>query len=207
MTKQVIYTLEDISTVFVQKAAGYAAYRYRHYGVTREDASQEALLWLYAREDKVNRWLAKSPQQTTRIYMDMLSAVLRYAEREKAAKAGYDSQDVMWYTVPLVEGLLPLALDDTYTGQSSSDDESGKRKPRQPNEGGDGLALVMDIRRALKGMKLTEFFYHHDSSHPLWDAKLEQLVDYLGGNSPFVGRRRPMSNAQAQFLTSTQGDA
>lgn len=204
MTVQVVYTFEDVAKAFTTKAAGYIARRYRNYSVDFDDALQECSLWLYTHEKKVRNWLSKSPQQTTRIYMEILQAGLRYAEQEKAAVAGYDVEDVMWYTPTLVEGLLPLALDETYVGASEDGDDSRKRKPRQPDQGGDGLALVMDIRRAIKSEKLTEFFYHHDSTHPLWEMHIQRLVDRLGGNSPYVGRRKPLANSQAIAITHSQ---
>lgn len=204
--KGIVYTYEQAVDIFTKKASGYVARRYRNYGVEFDDASQEIYLWLLdGGEKKVRRWLSKSPQQTTRVYMSMLDVAMSYAEQEKALRAGYDVDDVFWYTPSLIEGLLPLALDESFAPEDINELEQlggGKRKAKQPAEGGNLLATVLDIRRALEGTKLVPYFTACDADHPSWPDNVQELVDWLGGNKPTLGRRRAISNAHAVAITS-----
>lgn len=182
------YTFEHISTLFVRKAANYTGHRYRLYGVEADDVAQEIYVWLYGDgKAKVERWLEGSPQQTTRIYRSMLDKALQYAEQEKAVKVGYRPDDVFWYTASSVEGLMPLVLDATFV--------------QEHGVIGELITMVVDIRRVMNEYD-TEFFMQNDDSHPMWADHLRMIVDKLGGNRPYVGRRRAMSNAHSQAITS-----
>lgn len=183
-----VYTFEQISSLFVRKAAGYTAHRYRLYGLEADEIAQEIYVWLYGKgKAKVERWLENEPQQTTRIYRSMLDKALGFAEREKAAKVGYHPDDVYWYTVSSVEGLMPLVLDDTYTQENG--------------HVGELLTMVVDIRRVMTFDDL-DYFIKHDESDADYRDQLQVLVNRLGGDRPYVGRRRVMSNAQAQAITT-----
>lgn len=197
------YEWEDLDSL-VFKAAGIASKRYHRYSVTFEDFTNVIYTWLYDHRTKVRGWLSASPQRTTRIFRSFLDEALRYGEIEKATQVGYDVEDVAWYSPSLVEGLLPLALDDDWYPEAVQDGEQNSkttsRKP--PNEGGDLLAMVLDIRRALKGTKLKSWFLEHEpDAGDIWIGHIGHLVDYLGGDRPYVGRRKVLSNSEAQAIT------
>lgn len=199
------YTFDEIATSFVIKAGRYTVRRYGYYGVTYADASQEVLEWLYGSgEPKVRRWLAASPQQTTRIYRSMLDRSLGYAERVKAARCGYEVDDVTWYTPSMVEALMPLVFDDTFTGKAPQDGDTTKSgKPE--NEKGDLLVLVIDIRRAIElAPEWVGNILRHDNADERYDDAIRTVVNVLGGERPYVGRRRPVSNAQALAMTGSE---
>lgn len=185
------YTFDDLHG-FVIKAGGYVAHRYRSYGVEQEDVQQEIYVWLYQDKSrkKIERWLGSEPQQTTRIYRSMLDQGLAYAEREKAAKAGYRVEDVWWYTANSIEALLPLALDPSFTQEDA--------------HVGELITSVIDVRNAVEVAGLTEFFTDATDEHPDYRVNIQLVLDRLGGERPAVGRRRAMSNAQAQAITGEQ---
>lgn len=181
------YTFEQIAATFTRKAAVYVANRYRNYGVEADDAQQEIFLWLYGKGTaKVERWLANEPQQTTRIYRSMIDQAVRYAEGEKAARVGYKVDDVYWYTPSSIEGLMPLVLDDTYVQENG--------------HVGELITMVVDIRRVMQPDDY-EFFTQNDESDVRWTDRVQTLVNRLGGDRPSIGRRRVISNAQAQAIT------
>ena len=183
------YTFSDMPG-FVAKAARFVAHRYRSY-VEEDDVSQEIYVWLYgAGQLKVDRWLQSDPQQTTRIYLSMLDVARQYAEREKAAKSGYRPEDVWWYTPGSLEALMPLAMDASYTQQNG--------------HVGELLTMVLDIRKAVVDAGLFEFFTDEAEEHPDYRVNILLVLDRLGGERPAVGRRRAMSNAKAQAITSEQ---
>ena len=202
-----VYTFPDIATRFVRKAATYTHRRYRHYGVEADDVTQELYVWLYGPgEVKVRRWLAADPQQTTRIYRSLLDKALAYAEREKASRVGYETDDVHWYSPTLVEGLIPLALDSTFDGKPPLEGESSGRRTASASEGGDYLAMVADVRRALdrcgEWVRLT--FLNCEPGAGGWDEAVRVVVNFLGGESPYRERRRAVSNDRALAITRGQ---
>lgn len=188
------YTWDDLGG-FVSKAASYVGYRYRNYGVEASDVQQELWLWLYNEDNRkrVIKWLGNEPQQqTTRIYRSLLDAGLSYAEGEKARVAGYKPDDVWWYTPASVEGLLPLVLDRTFT------QDNGRI--------GEQITAVIDVRIALDDTDLFDYFLTHDEEHEDWRVNLQHVVDQLGGERPAIGRRKVLSNAQAQAITAKAYD-
>lgn len=204
------YTFEDISERFVHKAAGYVAWRYRAYGVEVTDLRQEMYAWLYGEgASRVRKWLRSSPQQTTRIYRSLVDAGVSYGEAEKAEKVGYDSDDVMWYSPTLVEGLMPLVLDETFDGDMPVEGaESGRKSKQVPHEAGNGLAMVLDIRRALD--KLPDWvetcLRHEERGLGRWDDAVLAVVNFLGGSKPTIGKRKVLTNVAAKALTDDEGN-
>ncbi len=185
------YTFDDMPG-FVAKAASYVAHRYRPYGVESDDVSQEIYAWLYGKGRKrVERWLETEDdkaQQTTRIYLSMLAVGRVYAEKEKAARAGYKAEDVWWYTPASLEALIPLALDASFT-QSNG-------------QLGELTATVLDIRKAVQECGLWAFFADSTDEHPDYRSNILVVLDKLGGERPVIGRRRVMTNAHAQAVVS-----
>lgn len=181
-------TFEFVSTAWVAKASNYISYRYRSHGVESDDVSQEIYAWLYGTGlAKVERWLAREPQQRTRIYRSFLDVGMKYAEKEKAVKAGYRVDDVWWYTPSVIEGLMPLVLDPTYTQENQAI--------------GEMITMVVDIRRVLR-VDDSEWFTENDSTHVDYDERIRTLVDRLGGAKTYVGRRKVITNAAANAMTS-----
>lgn len=179
------HTFEDIAASFPAKASRYIAERYRSFGVERDDVQQECFVWLYGDgKRRVERWLESAPQQTTRIYLSILEEARLYAEREKAYRAGYSYVDVWWYTPNMIESLIPLVLDDTYTRPSGEVD--------------DLLSSVLDVRRVMDD-EMYSFFIKYENDHPLWLEKVHEVINLLGGERP--RRRHVMSNAQSQAIT------
>lgn len=206
MTRQ-NYTFADISAAFVRKAANYVGWRYRHYGVEADDVAQELYVWLYSEsgQKKVERWLENEPQQTTRIYRTLLDRGLGYAEREKAVRVGYEVDDVTWYTPNMIEALLPLALDEDYAGGLDQQKAPGGSHGRKaPHEGADLLAMTLDVRGAAERSGLFGYFLDADSEDADWADNVLTLINFLGGERPYIGRRRVMSNAQSQAITRGQ---
>lgn len=106
-----------------------------------------------------------------------------YCERAKAAVCGYEYRDVAWYTPGMVLSLLPLALDPEWDGQTGeSDGEGGGSAP--PSEGGTLLAMVADVRRAIRIGKLPGSVGAYDVETDTGMAYVEALVAELGGARP-----------------------
>lgn len=214
MTTGDVYLYEDVETTFLQQAARYVHARYRKYGVTLDDCTQEIWCWLSSKKGQTNvkRWLANDPQQTTRIRRSMTDVAIAMAEKEKAAVAGYDTEDVQWYSPSMVKALLPLALDVTYDGQVGPDWENptGKtpgRSKANPAHGNEILASVVDIRRALSSLDVwVTAAVARGPDYAMYDSAVEAVVGWLGGPSPYVGSRKAMTNSAAQAITRGDSD-
>lgn len=185
------YQFADIAAAFTNKAASYVAWRYRHYLVDRDDVMQELYVWLYGEgRVKVEKWLANEPQQTTRIYRSLLDVGIGYAEQEKAVKVGYKIDDIYWYSPSQVTGLMPLVLDATFVQENG--------------HVGELITMVIDIRRVLGTGELYDYFMNHTDTDLAWDDNVQTVIDRLGGDRVYVGRRKAMSNARSQAITSQE---
>lgn len=189
------YTFDSVREKLVEKAARQIHRRYKNDGTDYDEARSIIYVWMYtpSNRQKIERWLANEPQQTSRIYWSMYGVAQRSAERTRAELRGYSPDDIHWYTAEQVQALLPLALNENYDGQQQQDrdreeDLNKKVSRSQVNhkEGGDVLAMVMDVRRAIAAVGSTD---------------PARLVDWLGGGRNPVGSRRVISNASAQART------
>jgi len=200
-------TFSDVIDSIVPKAAWKVGRQYDRWGFGVEDASQEMLCWAYGDgAARIRRWLGGEPQQIARLHWALVDVGRAVGEKEKAARCGYSTDDVQWYSPSLVEGLMPLVLDETYDGIDGAGEADGKRQKRMPNEGGDLLAYIVDIRRAIALCKdwVYETLIGSAPGAAGWDEAIQEVLNRLGGETPFVGRRRVMSNAAAQFATKEQ---
>lgn len=185
-----IYDLESCATIFTRKAAGTVARKY-HPHINVDDLHQDLALWVLAEgRERVERWMASRPQQTTACYRALVRQGTRLAERIKAETVGYSVDDVAWYSSKLVESLLPDALNPSYAGSEGVTDTPA----------GDWMAMVLDVRRVLTDRQ-KRFFADGEGGGDAWSGEVGNVVARLGGLRP--GRRRVMSNAAAQAVTST----
>lgn len=134
----------------------------------------------------------------------------RYARKEKAAKSGYAINDEAYYDTITIAQLLPFVIKshvtDTALEQSQILVNDGTpRKPAAPAEGGNLLAMLVDIKKGYE--KLDKFDqdilrlrYHENQTLQLISEYLEcaistvdrkcsqalrRLQNNIGGESPF----------------------
>lgn len=202
MTEALLFA--DVCEKYVVRASSEAARRYGNYGVTREDVQQELFVWLYGEgAARVRRWLESEPQKKVRTYRALVDVARSYCETEKAARLGYETSDVQWYSPALIEGLMPLVFDKTFDGSAGAGDGSGRKQKKAPQEGGDMLAYVVDIRRAISRCPdwVGSTLLDNAPGGAGWDQAVVEVLNVLGGERPTIGRRRVQSNAAAQYAT------
>jgi hypothetical protein len=180
--------------------------------VDREDMFQDVYLYALKEERQFGKW--RERDEPHRIFLALFGAAKQFGEQEKAQQSGYQFEDVAWYAPARIADLLPLAMDPTFdclpgTGLS----ETGRGKQSSGREGGTLLAMIVDIRRALRACPAAEFTVRSqpDDSGEYADA-LVALADWLGGEFPDSpsyrrGRRKVMSNAAAAALTGAESGA
>lgn len=136
------------------RAAVFTAVRpYREY-VEYADALQEAYAYWYGEYGQ--KRLASLAEGETAQFVNWLMrfAVTDFCRHQKQIVTGYDAQDELRYNAAVIKKLIPLALFGYYPSPVL-DGERISGKP-DPAIGGDVLAMVIDIRGALRTLDRDE---------------------------------------------------
>lgn len=114
----------------------------RVYILTHPNLAEE-LEQAYGNGKEETRWTARRIMARLRRYAE------RYARKEKAAQLGYKPGDEFFYDNTMIAQLMPaaLAFDDTAELIVEKIDDGQPRKPSAPAEGGNLIAMIMDIKR------------------------------------------------------------
>jgi len=121
----------------------------------REDITQEIWLWFVSHPNKYKEWSALEAKDRDKLIAKSLrNAALKYCEKEKARKSGYDASDLYYYDASVIEAFLPSIIAGTYSIPVSIQDLNAKFGTGNDAEGNNWLALRSDISAAFD--KLTE---------------------------------------------------
>lgn len=170
----------------VPSVAGTIYRRYRQW-TEREDIVQECYAWAMNRAEHYYTLLSEenSLQRTInekRIAWQMRRHAERYARKEKAKKSGYQIGDESFYDTVLLGQLLPHVIasvvDGTVLEQAQEMINDGQpRRPSAPAEGGNLLAILIDIKKAYLALDVADkdilIKRYHES------LTLEELGEYL----------------------------
>ena len=220
----------DIAAV----AARQVARRYRN-RVDLEDVRSECHLWLTKHPHKVEEWLSDDLEAADRkagaakLALSLRRAADRWCRKEKAVRSGYRPGDEFFYTPSMVQELLPAAFNHDQWSLAAAVEDDGPKRKTQPSEGGNVMAMLSDVRTALRQLEPDEKILMWELHHRRLTQKelagkygiaestmserlgriYERMVDLLGGASPWVrgeglGSRSVVSNAQAQAITRNQ---
>jgi RNA polymerase sigma factor (sigma-70 family) len=134
----------------------------------------------------------------------------RYARREKASKAGYHISDEAFYDTATIAQLIPFVIasviDGTVLEQAQEMINDGTpRKQSTPAEGGNLLAILIDIKKCYLKLEqedktILQMRYHDNltlqqiaqylecatsTADRRCTSALRRLQDKLGGNTPW----------------------
>lgn len=190
------------------------ARRYRQW-VERDDVVQECYTWAMMRADHYYEMLSEENklQRTInekRIIWQMRRHAERYVRKEKARKAGYKITDEAFYEAAVISQLLPhvitSVIDGTVLEQAQQLIDDGQpRRPSAPAEGGNLLAMLIDIKKAYIKLDIEDkdiLIQRHYNNLTLQDmatylgcavstadrrcqSALRKLQNLLGGESPY----------------------
>jgi RNA polymerase sigma factor (sigma-70 family) len=174
-----------------------------------QDVTQELMVWVLKRQDKIKEWL-DHPHESDEYKMGVrkLAKTLtrnadKYCRKLKAQKLGYEVRDEQYYSPISLSELLPFVWSDVVeTRDASKPKVSGGGNPA---EGGNYVIQLFDIRRALKKLdpqdklvlqmkffeqlnyqEIAQTFGVSDSTaHRKVDGALRRLNNHLGGQTPF----------------------
>jgi hypothetical protein len=115
----------------------------------RDDIAQELWVWFVAHPRKYKEWSELEQKDRDKLIAKSLrNAALKYCEKEKARKVGYDTSDLYYYDVSVVEAFLPSIIAGTYAIPTSIQDLNAKFGSGNLADGNNWLALRSDIAAA-----------------------------------------------------------
>jgi RNA polymerase sigma factor (sigma-70 family) len=210
MTNQLHPALDDL----VPSVVTTIHRRFRTY-TERSDLLQEAWAFVLSRAENFNELLSDENEvqrkwNEKRVAWQIRRCLERYARKEKASKSGYHLNDEAYYDTVTISQLLPFVIksviSDTALEQSQILVNDGTpRKPSAPAEGGNLLAMLVDIKKAYEKLEkqdqeILRLRYHDNLTLQLISEYLEcaistadrrctqalrKLQNNIGGDSPF----------------------
>jgi RNA polymerase sigma factor (sigma-70 family) len=210
MTNQLHPTLNDL----VPSVVTTIHRRFRTY-TERSDLLQEAWAFVLLRADNFNELLNHESEvqrkwNEKRVAWQIRRNLERYARKEKAVKSGYQIADEAYYDTVTIGQLLPFVIKsfvtDTALEQSQVLVNDGTpRKQSAPAEGGNLLAMLVDIKKAYEKLdkpdqEILRLRYHDNLTLQLISEYLEcaistadrkcnqalrKLQENIGGESPW----------------------
>ena len=198
----------------VPSVAGVIFRRFKGW-VSREDVIQECWLWAVAKNAAFLDMLNEENEQKRihnerRVAWQMRRAAERFARKEKASRAGYQTNDESFYETTTIAQLLPFVIHSFLHGtalQQAQDmvNDGQPKKPSVPAESGNLVATLIDIKKAfelldLEDRQILERRYYDmwtlNQIAQLWECSvstadrkcsnaMRKLQDLLGGDSPW----------------------
>jgi len=210
MTNQLHPALDDL----VPSVVTTIHRRFRAY-TERGDLLQEAWAFVLTRADHFNEVLSDENEvqrkwNEKKVAWQIRRCLERYARKEKASKSGYQINDEAYYDTVTIAQLLPFVIksviSDTALEQSQILVNDGTpRKTPAPAEGGNLLAMLVDIKKAYEKLEkqdqeILRLRYHDNLTLQLIAEYLEcaistadrrctqalrKLQNNIGGDSPW----------------------
>ena len=134
----------------------------------------------------------------------------RYARKEKATKAGYQTTDEAYYETTTIAQLLPFVIGSILTGKPFEQgqqlvDDGQPKKQSAPAESGNFLAILIDIKKAYLALEVEDktilqkrYYEDHtleqmaqflecaiSTADRRVEKSLSKLQDNLGGDNPY----------------------
>ena len=144
--------IEDYNNLVQTLATEYAR---KYIMVERNDIAQELWVWFVSHPRKYKEWSElKEKDQDKLIAKSLRNAALKFCEKEKARKVGYDMSDLYYYDTSVIEVFLPSIIGDSYEIPTKIKDLGGTIKTSEISDGNNWLSLRSDIMSAYN--KLSE---------------------------------------------------
>lgn len=172
-----------------------------------DDIKQSLYQWFVEHPVKLDTWEAIGPKDAKNlIYRSLRNQALDYCNHWKAKSGGYETSDLFFYEATMVEALLPSVLRGEH-GVSVKLDLAGPGKPSAPNEGGNLMAMMIEIDWGFWKLSIEDrrvLFLRHAESMDFGDIATElsmgtedaarmrhkravnKLINKIGGFKPFV---------------------
>ena len=210
MTNYLNPTLDDLVTSVVT-----IIYRRYRQWVEKGDLLQEAWAFVLSRVEQFNEALEDDNEiqrkwNEKRIAWQIKRNLERYCRKEKASKSGYQINDEAYYDTVTIAQLLPFVI-KSFVSQTALEqsqiliNDGTPRKPAAPAEGGNLLAMLVDIKKAYEKLEkedqdILRMRYHENltlqhiaeylecavsTADRKVNNSLRKLQNNIGGESPF----------------------
>jgi DNA-directed RNA polymerase specialized sigma24 family protein len=206
------------------RSAAARSYAAQRGFVETDDLMQEGYEWVLKNQARVNEWVEEGREGFAQLHQALYRAMHRYTMRQRYLKDGTKPGDYFFYQLAVIQDLLPEAFDNEPNyGQSASDLNAGVRSGKPLSEGGDRMAMIADVKAGLASLDSGDYalmVIKYGQGEVLPDTEIAQLLEvhqttvnrnvnrvlrkiakHLGSEPVSRGRRRVMSNAQAQHET------
>jgi len=186
---------------------GVAAEYHKKFDVIDTGDIRQALYeWFLTHPNKLNDWEAIGEKDAKNlIYRSLRNHALDYCQHWKAKSGGYETSDLFYYEMDMVEALLPSVL----RGEMSSTSKLNLGRPGRPSapsEGGNLLAMMIEVDYAYWKLSKDDrkvLFYRYAESMDFGDIAREmelgsedtarmrhkraikKLINKIGGFKPF----------------------
>lgn len=218
--------IEEYNDTVQQLASEYVR---RYNMLERDDIAQELWVWFVAHPRKYKEWSElESKDKDKLIAKSLRNAALKFCEREKAKKVGYDASDLYYYDVSVVEAFLPSIIAGTYSIPTSIQDLNAKFGSGNVSDGNNWLSLRSDIAAAfekLSDAKQNILRLRFSIDSPDWtllskdmdstpdgarmkvQRALNSLIKNLGGWRPYHEEDTIQSEAQSESGEAEESDS
>lgn len=121
-------------------------YSRRYNMVERDDIGQELWVWFVGHPRKYKEWSDLEQKDRDKLVAKSLrNAALKFCEKEKARKIGYDMSDLYYYDVSVIEAFLPSIIGESYEIPIKIKDLGSTVKTSEISDGNNWLSLRSDI--------------------------------------------------------------
>jgi len=135
--------IHDYNELVQQLSSEYSR---RYAMVERDDVAQELWVWFVSHPRKYKEWEELEQKDRDKLIGKSLrNAALKFCEREKARKIGYDISDLYYYDASVVEAFLPSIIAESYEIPTKIKDLGNSVKGTEISDGNNWLALRSDI--------------------------------------------------------------
>jgi len=189
-----------------------------------EDIRQSLYQWFLEHPNKLDTWEAIGPKDAKNlIYRSLRNQALDYCQHWKAKSGGYETSDLFFYEVDMVEALLTPVLRGEWN-QLNKVDLGRPGRPSAPSEGGNMMAMMIEVDFAY--WKLTPddkklLFLRHaeamdfpdiakemdlgsgDTARMRHKRGIRKLINKIGGFRPY----RDEDTSSVDSAGSTQSDS
>lgn len=157
-----------------------AAEYQRKYNMTEQADIQQVLwLWFVSHPNKYKEWSTLEQKDRDKLIAKSLrNAAIKYCEREKSKKIGYEILDLYYYDATVIEAFLPSIIAETYEIPVAIKDLNYKFSKGETTDTNNWLVLRSDIAAAFyKLSELKQNVLRVRYADP--NTKLEDIVDEL----------------------------
>jgi len=136
----------DYKDMMIQIASEYV----RKYPMVEvDDLQQQMYLWFVSHPKKYKEWQSFGEKDKDKLIAKSLrNQCLKYCEKEKSRKVGYDLADLYYYDVSVIETFLPSIIAESYEMPAKIKDLGNSVKSSEISDGMNWLALRADIAQA-----------------------------------------------------------